>query len=1083
MATRISPPQNKTYYINPAYLTFVENSGYGANLIQVSASSSCYISVYDPANGIGYSDADRNYKRWKVTAYNNKFPDEDYDAWKIYVRLDKNGTSALVIYDKVERGVHGGEIVEEVYELGNVIKTEGPYDKEHPYYFIRIGDVSATDGTSIREITYDTGYLLSDQGAEESNTLNEMWQWDKYSFVNWLIEAKAWLASFTVKGFISLVGGLIFKKGDLEKVIEDVKRSDDDENEFLLDEDGNIEVDEDGYPVPNPDYIPNGDNVLPTAKYVQDSTEKKFLRKDQDDRSVGKISSDKGFEAGEFVQEATGAACYQDKDGNWHIETDHLRVRKKAVFTEIEVQEVYHVGGQMLLTAASMIVDYVFEMEDRYRCYFAKKDSDGREVENLWRTGDQAYCNTFNMTQQSDGTLGNHYLWRLVIGTNDKVTLVDEPTRTFGDVTIQTSDYNYVDLSKVEGEFDSMSDAPKADDEIVQLGYQGSDLSRQNAIMIAGAGAGSPYIYEFTGIGLPPYPFSLPEPETRIKPGDNMFTGIMRIQGGSTGAGNLVDLNIGAVNLLLNSGFTGDYKAEDLDDSYRLKMGTELFSRGMKHWAGTATINDDEEAVSGKSAYIGKLSQSVPLFKGENYVVSFKAKGISLKVSLGGETITQELTSEYTHYFLKFTSDGIDSFVISGDATICDLQLERGIVATDWNPSPDDNDKALAEFQAVKYLQDAIEEGSTTVNGGLILSSIIKLGNYKDKVMQKVNAGMSGIYNDDDDVAFWGGGTFEQAIATVIKFKQNPNYRPTDAEWKDLANFVVSHGGDLFMRGYVHALGGYFRGEVHAESGIFKNVKSPNGSFTIDKDGNVNIVGMFETAVDGNRIVIDAEQKKLSLYDKLGRETTVLNFYENVGESETYGTIRLVKYDKDSTDIVNECEIRPKNILMVDYLGKCESVYTPSNVSFTTFDGKQGELLLGLRRIVNDWATGDYSWRSHLLLKDLATSASAAGVNGVYNDNGTLKINQEGSRVPDEDEGDSDSGSGGRSSGGTTSGLSQTVLIDSDSGTHSLTFNNGLTTNYNFTERVVGEDEVIKTLKVKELPANPDPNTMYVIIA
>ena len=110
-------------------------------------------------------------------------------------------------------------------------------------------------------------------------------------------------------------------------------------------------------------------------------------------------------------------------------------------------------------------------------------------------------------------------------------------------------------------------------------------------------------------------------------------------------------------------------------------------------------------------------------------------------------------------------------------------------------------------FKAIKYLSDAINNGSTDILGGLILSSMMQLGNYKDGKMERVNAGVSGIYNDDDDVAFWGGGTFEQAIKTITKFKENPNYRPTDDEWKDLANFVVSHGGDLFMRGYIHAKG------------------------------------------------------------------------------------------------------------------------------------------------------------------------------------------------------------------------------------------------------------------------------------
>ena len=312
---------NSTYYINPAYLTFNENSGYGANLIQVSASSSCWISVYDKANGIGYSDADKNYQRWKVTAYNNKFPDND--AYRIYVRLERNGTSALIVYSK------------KVYNVdGSSVETEASED----YYYIYIGDVSSTDGSSIRSITYDTGYLESDQGYEDANELTEMWELDKYS-TPWLIKAKQWLHSFTVKGFISLIGGLVFKKGEEEKTITDIKRSTD-----------------------NDEDVPVSDESLPTTKYINNIIEDlddRFLRKDQDDRSAGIVASDKGFEAGKFVTGSTGAACYQDKDGNWHIETDHLKVRKKAEFTEVDIQTTYHVGGQQMSTAASMIVDYV----------------------------------------------------------------------------------------------------------------------------------------------------------------------------------------------------------------------------------------------------------------------------------------------------------------------------------------------------------------------------------------------------------------------------------------------------------------------------------------------------------------------------------------------------------------------------------------------------------------------------------------------------------------------------------------------------------------------------------------------------
>lgn len=336
MATRISPPQNKTYYINPAYLTFVENSGYGANLIQVSASSSCYISVYDPANGIGYSDADRNYRRWKVTAYNNKFPDNN--MYHAYVRLERNGTSALVVYSRNLYNVDGSS-------------SDGSIPSSDSYFYIKIGEVSGTDGTSLREIVYDTGYLESNQGLADSGDLNDMWELDKYS-TPWLIRAKQWLQSFTVKGFITLVGGIVFKKGDIEKTVSDIKRSTD--------------SDED---------VPVSDETIPTTQYVEnmlESYDDRFLRKDQDDETPyslgvggylsvggdfsvggssdlagpldvgGKTTAKKGLQIGETYIPGilTGTGGYFDEYANGEVE--RLTIRRELrvpsiVFNQVEV--------------------------------------------------------------------------------------------------------------------------------------------------------------------------------------------------------------------------------------------------------------------------------------------------------------------------------------------------------------------------------------------------------------------------------------------------------------------------------------------------------------------------------------------------------------------------------------------------------------------------------------------------------------------------------------------------------------------------------------------------------------------------
>lgn len=1044
------------HWIKPDALTINLNHFGDPDYLQVSVLAGAVVMAFKQ-DVIGYNAA-HNYRTWPLEAANTYL--ETTSAYNVYARLTRSEVNAraLVVYDTVLRDIEGREIT--YAEDGSEVLG----DANPEYFFVFLGQISASvniGGSSVQR-EWIADFRFGNLNTNQYQNEEAGGEWTKMFRLNKVTDMIDVLKKFSSAIFQKLFIG--------EKEIRNIQRSVDTDSDQRLD-----------------------DVTLPTTKFTED----RYLSKQKDDRSSGKIASDKGFEAGKFNAGATGAACYQDKDGNWHIETDHLKVRKKASFTEVEIETTYHVGGQQISTGASMVVGYVLEMDSCYRCYFLKKDNNGRVTTNKWKPKDQAYCNTFNLVKQEDGTLGNHYLWRLVNATSNE-TADDAGTRTFGDVTINTADYHFTDLSKTV--FAEGSDIPKALDEIVLLGHQGNDESRQGCIIVAGAGEGSPYIYEFTGINS----FTLPEPETRIKPGDNLFTGLMRIQGGSTGAGNLTDLHIGAVNLLLNSGFTGNYESEDLDESYYLKTGTELYSKNLKHWTGKATVNEDAEAVSNKSATIGNLLQAVGVIKGENYVVSFKAKGTELKVALGGNKVTQALTSEYSTYSIKFQSDGVSTFSISGDATLCNLQLERGIVATDWNPSPYDNDKTLAEFQALKYLRDAIVEGDTTILGGLILSSIIKLGNYKDGEMQKVNAGMSGIYNDDDDVAFWGGGTFEEAIRTVMKFRNDPMYNPTEEEWRKMANFVVSHGGDVFLRGYIHALGGYFRGEVHAESGsfnghvnaesgVFKNVKSPNGMFSIDEEGNVIISGEFNSSYGKNRVRISPVDNKIELQTTYyGEYITVgsISFVQR-GESWDYGEVLLTRYQTRTNSDgsvgyveLNRMRLTPTQMESYSIPDGIYSLHTAYSSIYHADVGTEGyDMRLGLRKVVDGTGVDSslVGWKT-FIQSDCWAKGEEAGIGGVYSDNGTLKIYKEDSRLPEDGEDDSGSGSGGSSSGTTTSGISQTVSITDDAGTHALTFSNGVSTKYQFTERVVSEDEVVKILKVTALPENPDPNTMYVII-
>lgn len=281
----------------------------------------------------------------------------------------------------------------------------------------------------------------------------------------------------------------------------------------------------------------------------------------------------------------------------------------------------------------------------------------------------------------------------------------------------------------------------------------------------------------------------------------------------------LESFSVGAENLLLNTGFTGNYEDEKLSSSYKLTPTSLLYSNRMFAWEGKAEIVEDENSASGFAAVIGNLSQSVSTIPGENYVVSYKAKGNSVTVMFGGSTYTQPLTSSYVRYVHRFTS-GSSSFSISGDATVCELKLERGTVATDWCPSRKDRNEVADRFKYFWYLQDALQS-ATQVNGGLVLTTMIMLGKFVDGILQKVNAGISGIYNDDTDVAVWAGGTYEDAIRTVQTLIANPNYQPSEQEWKSMAKFVATHGGDTFIRGYIYALGGIFRGIIYAQGGEF----------------------------------------------------------------------------------------------------------------------------------------------------------------------------------------------------------------------------------------------------------------------
>ena len=612
-----------------------------------------------------------------------------------------------------------------------------------------------------------------------------------------------------------------------------------------------------------------------------------FISKINSDTANGLITFLKGLLIGK-----NGSGITVLENGMSQAVVDYLYVKVKAVFDELEVKKKTYVGGEQVISHAGMKCNRVDELDDVYRCYF-KEEEDGIEIENQFTPGSLAIAQECNIKTGVSHHVGNRYFWRLV-------TAVGE---------------NYIDLSKTVCDPNVENDVPVAGDDIVGLGHK-TDITRQAAIILSSVNEVSPSIIMYQGINdftltgkdVISFDFDKSTGKARMKVygdtyiGDKDRTtymeytqdkgvdikGMFHIEQGSTGWRNMEGLPdeiqaaadlaqeakdaidnaaVGSVNLLRNSGFTGDYETEDLSAATELSADTELFSKQLEYWTGVATVSADSDAGSGYSAAIGSLSQSVSLIKGESYVISYKAKGTSVSVSCGSFNVSQPLTSSYQRYTHKITFNGSGIFLISGTATVCDLQLERGTIATDWKPSILDNDKATAGFQSINYIASAIKDGSVDILGGLILANMIQLGNYKDGKLQKVTAGVSGIYNDDDDVAFWAGGKLEQAILTVMRFRNDPNYQPTDAEWANMANFVATHGGDVFLRGYIYALGGYFRGKVEIANGkILLNEDGSgqlaNGNIRWDADGNPEFVGKVKvSSPSGYEITIFPEDE------------------------------------------------------------------------------------------------------------------------------------------------------------------------------------------------------------------------------
>lgn len=140
-------------------------------------------------------------------------------------------------------------------------------------------------------------------------------------------------------------------------------------------------------------------------------------------------------------------------------------------------------------------------------------------------------------------------------------------------------------------------------------------------------------------------------------------------------------------------------------------------------------------------------------------------------------TVSEDLDQVgYIYLMLSATNASTNLWT---DCAVTNLKLEEGNMATEWSMSPYD----------VNYLIGALQE-STTIDGGLILASLIKLGYTDANGNWKVGAGINGMLGSDgvtdaaQRIMLWSGGDQIDAAES-----------PTD---DDAATFLVRRDGTFY---------------------------------------------------------------------------------------------------------------------------------------------------------------------------------------------------------------------------------------------------------------------------------------------
>lgn len=471
--------RTKDYWISPSALHIELNALGNPDYIQASCMSGAQILVY-VKDIIGF-DAGHNYRRWPLQAAPTVF--NTHTEKYVYAAIPRDMTlaaSAWIVFPSEQIDIYGKNEKEE--QIG---------DENYYYIFLQgIITSSGDNGTVQRDwkeggrIVY--GYLSSDEAISAIPYESE---WYNYSSVDNIV---TFLKDITMK--VGTKFRQLFAK--TLTIVSGGKIAFEDQGEVngVATTDTQLESTD---KIVTPKFL--DDNAL--SKVKQDAAQEiiRFIKgltlgENTGGNNFG-ISSDGIATLKEVVSAAfrSGALGSGFKLGNYsdsedsYLEVDHLLVRKAAEFVKLVIRELQSVGGEIVLSPASMKVSNVesipkgstssgYESGAPYemtRCYFLQKVGD-REIANQFVKNDLVRCQTFNIKTGTSESARNRYYWRRVHAVGS----------------------DYIDVVNNSGEG---TDQPAAGDELVQMGNT-TDVARQSVLYLSAYGEDSPSIKLYKGV-------------------------------------------------------------------------------------------------------------------------------------------------------------------------------------------------------------------------------------------------------------------------------------------------------------------------------------------------------------------------------------------------------------------------------------------------------------------------------------------------------------------------------------------------------------------------------------------------------